>query len=324
MNIFVQSAVEALYMCVRTVPVLAATLIVVDVLTVFGVINRLSFIVAPLAKTARLSPEGTLAFIASVGSTMSADSMTAGYYREGRMRGREALLSAQANSISEYLRESFTYFLPVVIPLLGVGPGILYVSAFLMNAAMKIAFVLTMGRWITPDSEYGTALVNERYTIPSGAPQARRPILESQMRKSAGMVFRITALLFVASFAIIILDKSGLLGFISVLVKPIMAKLQIPESLFVPICGYIASPTAGAAALGTMYKAGEISLYCTTAAALIGGILSLTVATVRYTIPRNIALFGPKVGGVNVVVGFGLAFFSRALLIIVMAGIFLR
>ncbi len=325
MNLFVDSAVEALHMCVRTVPILTATLIAVDVLRVLGVMSRLSFIVAPIARAARLSKEGTLALIASVGSTISADSMTAGYYREGRMRGRDALLSAQANTIPAYLRESFTYFLPIIIPLLGVGPGILYVSAFLMNAAMKIAFVLTAGRWITPNcANGGTVAMDVRTTVASEDRQSRRGILAGQLRKSAGMILRITSLLFAASFVIIVLDKSGLLSFISVLVKPTMAMLQIPESLFVPICGYIASPTAGAAALGTMYKAGEHSLYCTAAAALIGGILSLTVATVRYSIPRNIAMFGPKIGGVNVAVGFGLAFFSRALLIIVMAGIFLR
>lgn len=324
MNLIAESAAESLHMCIRTVPVLASTLIIVDVLTVFGIINRLSFIVAPIARTARLSQEGTLALIASVGSSMSADSMTAGYYREGKMRGREALLSAQANSIPAYLREACTYFLPVIIPLLGVGPGILYVSAFFMNAAMKIAFVLTAGRWITPDAANGTVAINAQSGIACDGWTSRCRILVDQIRKSAGMVLRVMSLLFATSFAIILLDKSGVLDFISMLVKPVMVILQIPESLFVPICGYIASPTAGAAALGTMYKAGETSLYCTAAAALIGGILSLIVATIRYTIPRNIALFGPRVGITNVAVGFGLAFFSRVLLIIGIAGVFLR
>jgi hypothetical protein len=41
----------------------------------------------------------------------------------------------------------------------------------------------------------------------------------------------------------------------------------------------------------------------------MGGFLSLVISTLRYTIPRNIALFGPRVGCINVTIGFGIAFF---------------
>lgn len=323
MNIIIASLLEALHMCIRTVPVLAASILAVDVLTAFGIINRFSFIIAPIARMARLSRESTLALVTSIGSTMSADSMTASLYRKGNIRGREALLSSQANSIAAYLRETFTYFVPVVIPLLGIGPGIIYVSAFILNVLFKLVFVLGAGRWLAPKSLINEPMADEKTSL-------RQHILPSQkcltgiLRQSMRTMLHITAVLFVASLLITLLDKTGNLRFVSIFVNPVMTMLQIPEDLFVPVFGYIASPSAGAAAIGTMYKAGSVSLYCTAAAALVGGMLSIIISTIRYTIPRNIALFGPKIGGVNAAVGFGMAVLSRVVMLVAIAVFFLQ
>ena len=136
------------------------------------------------------------------------------------------------------------------------------------------------------------------------------------------MTVRITAVLFAASFVVTLLDSLGYLAILSRPVKPVMASLGIPERLFIPICTYLARPAAGAAAIGTLYKNGDASFYCAAAGALLGGTLSLIFATVRYTIPRNIALFGPRIGGINAAVGFTLAFTSRIASLVVVALLF--
>jgi hypothetical protein len=318
------AAIQAAFLCLRTMPILIATLVVVDVLTVLGVLKRLSFIVAPIARVARLSEASTLALVTAVGSTLSADSMTARFFQEGRIRGREALLSAQANTIPAYLRECFTYFIPVVVPLLGVWPGVLYVSAFLLNAFLKVGFVLLTGRWIAGNCDDRGASGYAKDDSAKLEWDNRMAAIGRLLKKSTIMIIRVSLLLFVSTFVIILLDKLGYLDSVSVVVKPLMSFLSIPDHLFMPICGYIASPTAGAAALGTFYKAGEISMYCTAVGALIGGALSLTIATLRYTIPRNIAMFGPRVGSANAALGFSFALASRITLVVVIVLLFRR
>jgi len=324
MQTVIGAALQAWHMCLRTIPVLAATLVVVDVLTALGILKRLAFIVAPIARAARLSESATLALVTAVGSTLSADSMTARLFQKGKIRGREALLSAQANTIPAYLRECFTYFIPVVVPLLGVWPGVLYVSSFLLNAFLKVVFVLLTGRWIAGNCDDRGASGfakddSDKLECDNGMADIWR-----LLKKSSTMIVRVSLLLFVSAFVMILLDKLGYLDSVAVVVKPLMSFLSIPDDLFIPICGYIASPMAGAAALGTFYKANEISLYCTAVGALIGGVLSLTMATLRYTIPRNIAMFGPRVGSANAALGFIFALVSRITLIVVSVLLFRR
>ena len=53
-----------------------------------------------------------------------------------------------------------------------------------------------------------------------------------------------------------------------------MEFLKLPEEFFAPVCGYMASAKIGASAVGTLYKSGKQSHYCTTVAALLGDINS--------------------------------------------------
>ena len=109
-------------------------------INVLGVLNKLSFSFSDF-KIAGLSKESTLSLITAIGSVTSADFMTARLFKEGKIGKFETVISAQANTIPGYLHETFTYLIPVVIPLLGVGPGILYTSAFLLNALLKILLI---------------------------------------------------------------------------------------------------------------------------------------------------------------------------------------
>jgi hypothetical protein len=313
MQILYESLFAALKMCGMTLPVLVATLVITDLLLVTGILSRLFFIVAPIARVARLSESTTLAFMTSIGSTLSADSMTSRLYREKTIGGLEALISAQANGIPGYLRETFTYFLPVIIPLLGPGPGSIYMGTFFLTVLLKMLFVCMAGRRIVSESSDGKTetATSEKSENDVVAMPSWREALGKRLGKTLCMVVRITAVLFAASFVVTLLDSLGYLAILSRPVKPVMTSLGIPERLFIPICTYLARPAAGAAAIGTLYKSGDISFYCTTAAAILGGILSLFFATVRYTLPRNIALFGPRIGGFNAAIGFSLALSSR-------------
>ena len=300
-------------MCGRTLPVLITTLVFTDLLVVTGVFNRLFFILAPIARMARLSASTTLAFMTSIGSTLSADSMTSRLYREKSIGGLETLISAQANGIPGYLRETFTYFLPVIVPLLGPGPAVIYMGAFFITVLLKILFVVTTSRRIVRVDADGTAGggTPETGITANGTMPSWLAAFTARCRKTLLMALRISAVLFTASFAVTLLDSLGYLAILSSPVKPVMTLLGIPDRLFIPICTYLVRPAAGAATIGTLYKSGDISFYCTSAGALLGGTLSLIFATVRYTLPRNIALFGPRIGGLNAAIGFSLALTSR-------------
>ena len=326
MQILSDSLFTALKMCGMTLPILVTTLIITDILVVSGVFNRLFFLVAPIARAARLSESATLAFMTSMGSTLSADSMTSRLYREKKIGGFETVISAQANGIPSYLREVFTYFLPVVVPLLGAGPGAIYMGAFFLTVLLKMLFVFTAGKRIVRVPPADGATVNNNALDRTGTTGTSSwyAVLKAQFQKTLLLILRITAVLFTASFAVTLLDALGYLTFLSQPVKPVMALLDIPDKLFVPICTYLARPAAGAAAVGALYKNGDMSLYCTAAGALLGGSLSLVFITVRYTLPRNIALFGPRIGGFNAAVGFSLAMISRVSLLAVVALLFRR
>jgi hypothetical protein len=315
MSLITESILESLSICLNTLPTLCISLLIFDILNALGVLNKLSFLVSPISKIAGLSKESTLSLITAIGSVTSADFMTARLFKEGKIGKFETVISAQANTIPGYLHETFTYLIPVVIPLLGVGPGILYTSAFLLNALLKILLIFFAGTFLSNRSSLPVYTDNQ--ILVKSTTFSSKALIDS-FKKTSKMIFRITTLLFFASFIVICLDKYGALNFLSVFIKPVMEFLKLPEEFFAPVCGYMASAKIGASAVGTLYKSGKQSHYCTTVAALLGGILTLLIVTIRYTIARNISLFGPFLGSLNTALGFTTALLSRIIIITVL------
>lgn len=140
---------------------LCISLFIFDILNVLGILNKLSFLVSPISKIAGLSKESTVSLITAIGSVTSADYMTASLFKEGKIGKFETVISAQANTIPGYLHETFTYLIPVVIPLLGVGPGILYTSAFLLNALLKVMLICIAGIFLSKRSSLPVFIDNQ-------------------------------------------------------------------------------------------------------------------------------------------------------------------
>ena len=132
-----QAGRETLAIAGRTLPIIAVSLIVVELLSAYGLLRKLQGIFAPLVRLGRLPAEAGPALAASIGSALTADTVIASHYRPGRLDRNQALLSAQANTLPSYVTETFTYMMPVMVPALGHPVGWFYLSAFLFAGVLK-------------------------------------------------------------------------------------------------------------------------------------------------------------------------------------------
>jgi hypothetical protein len=58
------------------------------------------------------------------------------------------------NSIPAYIREIFTYQIPVVVPALGLAAGSIYAAIFMVTALVKILLVVFLGRACLEERSY--------------------------------------------------------------------------------------------------------------------------------------------------------------------------
>ena len=128
-----------------------------------GLLRRISVFSRPLVAVAHLPEVCASSFIVSLGSTVAANSMIARFHKDDLIQPKEVFLCTMVNSIPAYIREIFTYQIPVVVPALGLVAGGLYAMVFMVTGLVKIAVVIILGR----------IMLGER-TIAAGDPSANR------------------------------------------------------------------------------------------------------------------------------------------------------
>lgn len=311
MSTIIQAIYDTLAVVSRTLPVIGITLIVMEVLSALGVFQRVQYFFIPLVRLARLPGTSGPALMTAIGSPLTADTLIAADHRAGRLDHRQTLLAAQANTLPSYITETFTYMVPVMLPALGRKPGMIYLTGFLLTGVIKFFLIITIGRCS------GSLSKPESPVSGHTAKQALScRIIQSAFLRGAKTLFRISLILIPATLLTTLALRAGLLSNVVRNLKPFLYHFGLPESVVIPILGFTASPMAGAAAIGTLFKGGAVDANAAGMAALLGSLLALPVFALRYSWVRNISIFGPGLGTLNTLISVGIGMASRLMVII--------
>jgi hypothetical protein len=253
-----------------------------------GALSRISSLSRPLISVARLPEVSASSFVVSLGSTVTANGMIARFREEGLLEDREVFLCAVVNSIPAYIREIFTYQLPVVIPALGLAAGGLYSMIFMVTALVKILLVVLLGRIFLRERPSR----GEGFGHP-GRVSARRAVAAA-FRGQIRLFARIALVYVLMTLLVFALQDRGAFEILSAV--PLAGILPIPAESLVPLASYVASPILGISMLGPMIHSGSLSVMQAMVVLMLGSMLMLPIFALKSLVPNYTALFGPRLG----------------------------
>jgi len=293
-----------------------------------GLFKRLEFIGRPLVRLANLPKESAITFVTSMGSVLAGNTMLAQFHREKAIDAKQTFLSALLNSIPVYIKETFTYQIPVIIPILGIKIGGIYFLSFLAAGFARLLFVIYFGKITLTNSKTNkksvdSVLSNNQSNISNrfdrqAVRQTLTP-LDNEPRKTFGLlrgehlrgfrelltstfkreirVFLKISLVFVSmTFIVFLLMNNGILNRLKDVVQPLTDFFKLPPSAAIPVSTYMLSPLVGATSIGTMTREGLLSDLQSIVACMLGGLLMLPVFTLRYSLAKYTAIFGVSLG----------------------------
>lgn len=258
------------------------------ILVELGLLSPISHLARPIVSVAHLPEICASSFVVSLGSTVAANSMVARFMHDESLENREVFLCTMINSIPAYIREIFTYQIPVVLPALGIFAGSLYASVFMVTALVKIVVVVILGRVFFQPRSYGAAASSPHKNV--SLSQAFFKVIHSQKR----VFLRIASVYIVVTFLIFLLRDQGVFESLGIL--PLAGLFGIPPESMVPLTTYVASPILGISMLGPMIRGGSISEIQAMIVLMLGSMFMLPVFAVRSMVPNYTALFGPRLG----------------------------
>ncbi|MFP8953212.1 nucleoside recognition protein [Natrialbaceae archaeon A-arb3/5] len=269
----------------------------------YGIVDVIARVGRYLTEPANLPDEVGTAILTNTVSVTAGYGMLAEFRESGLLDDRATLIAVVINTFFGFVQHIFTYYGPVLVPILGLQAGLLYVGA---RAGISLAITiigLLAGALLLRGYEYDSAALD-----PDTPDDERRTNREKCHQAGAKTVDRLRSIVprlaIVYSIVFLALEYVDLEALTAV-ADPITSLVGLPGAAVPVILVALVDPTSGAIAIAPMI--GDVfTAQQAVITLLIGSLLSLTVGTIKRSIPFQYGIWGAEFGTKVIVVNTGL------------------
>ena len=262
----------------------------------FGAVEYVAALSRPITGPANLPDEVGTAILATATSPTAGYGMLAEYRESGLLDDAATLVAITINTFFGFVQHIFTFYVPVLIPILGLEVGVLYVGA---RAGISLAITLA-------GIAAGAVLLSEENVDRSALPAAdgsgtdedertrREKVVDAAERTWSKLRTIVPRLALVYALVAVLTARVDLAALLAG-VEPLTALAGLPPESVAVVAVFAVDTTSGAAAiapqLGAPFTAREA-----VATMLIGGIVSFAFSTFKRSIPFQYGIWGPEFG----------------------------
>jgi hypothetical protein len=282
-----------------------------DLLVRLGAIDRIAALSRYLTRPANLPDEVGAAILTTAASTTAGYGMLAEFRESGALDDRATLVAVTINTFFGFVQHIFTFYAPVLIPILGLEVGLLYVGS---RAAIALAITLTgvlagglllseanvsREATVTVETDGGEAGGDDEG--PESLAGKARAAAGKGVSKSRDILPRLALIYTAVALLTTYYDLTSVTG----AADPLADLVGLPVAAVPVIAVFAIDTTSGAAAiaplLGTTFTPEQA-----VATMLVGGIVSFAVSTFKRSIPFQYGIWGAEFGSKVVAVNTAL------------------
>ena len=303
----------------RIAALISVSVYLANVAVAFGLVERIAGLSRLLTGPANLPDEVGTAILTTTASTTAGYSMLADLRESGYLDDEATLIAVVMNTFFGFAQHVFTYYIPVLIPILGVEVGVLYVS---LRAVIALAITLVgilagslllSARNVDEDAQLDPDELDD-------ADQTSTERLLAAWERTRPTLRRLIPRLLVVYTVVTLLVNQYDLTAITGSADPLVAVVGLPAAAVPVIAVYTFDTTAGAAAiaplLGDLFTPQQA-----VATLLLGSIISFAVSTFKRSIPFQYGIWGPEFGTKVIAVNTALKIVFISLTIVVLLAI---
>jgi hypothetical protein len=314
---------EALWRVVWISVLIAAGMFLANLAVAFGAVERFAGLSRHLTGPANLPDAVGTAVLATTASATAGYGMLAEFRESGALDDRATLVAVTMNTFFGFAQHVFTYYVPVLIPILGLRVGVMYVGA---RAAISLAITLVgvaAGALLLSGANVDRAALDPSVVEADGG-DAETPTRADRLREAATstgtklkrIVPRLAIVYTVVTVLVARYDPTAL----TALADPITALVGLPGAAVAVVVVFALDTTAGAATVAPLVGS-TFSPRAAVATMLIGGIVSFAVSTFKRSIPFQYGIWGPRFGSKVIAVNTALkvVFIAVAVAVLLLA-----
>jgi len=285
-----------------------------NLLVAFGLVERIAVLSRYLTRPANLPEEVGSAILTTAASTTAGYGMLAEFRESGVLDDRATLVAVTVNTFFGFVQHIFTFYAPVLIPILGLEVGLAYVGA---RAGVSLAITLTgmlAGALLLTErnvdreaarrleADGGAAGDSASTADADEVPDTPRAKLRDSVEKGLAKTRDIVPRLVFIYVAVTLLTTYYDLASVTSAADPLAAVTGLPAAAVPVIAVYTLDTTNGALVLAPLVEQGVFTTRTAVATMLLGGIVSFAVSTFKRSIPFQYGIWGAEFGSKVVLV----------------------
>jgi hypothetical protein len=324
-NALLPVVVEVLPRVARIAVLIALGVFLANLAVGFGVVERIAGLSRYLTQPANLPDEVGTAILTTAASTTAGYGMLAEFRESGLLDDRATLVAVTINTFFGFVQHIFTFYAPVLIPILGVEVGVLYVgSRALVALGITLAGVVAGALLLSAENVDRTATVaadgGGRRNHGDDDPDTPREVVVRAWDRTLPKLRRIVPRLAVVYTLVVVLTRTYDLTALTRAADPLATVVGLPGAAIPVIAVFALDTTAGAATIAPLVGV-EFTPRQAVATMLLGGIVSFAVSTFKRSIPFQYGIWGPSFGSKVVVVNtaFKIVFIGLAVTVVLYA-----
>ncbi len=302
----------AIYL-VKAIILITAGVIIANVVLESNWLRKLSPLIRPFCRASNLPKECVFSLFASFFNPTAGKSTLAGFYHEGKIGDKETILTVVMCTFPIVIGESLLRVqAPIALVLLGPFIGGIYICLNLFSSFLQTfaAFLYSKSRF--PPQKDVEEEINFDVNRTS---QNQNQKLKTALKKSFTTLKKIIPIMVVAFLIVDLLSRFGLMHTISLFFDPVLKLLDLPGACITALIADLAHFSAGYAIVAALLTKGVITAKQAILTLLIGSMLIISVAYLKYTLSTNISLFG-KLGVKITVINYMSSMTSKLLMIL--------
>ena len=285
-------------------------------LVAFGLVAKIALFSKYLTRPANLPDEVGSAIVTTAASTTAGYGMLAEFRESGRLSDRATLVAVTINTFFGFVQHIFTFYAPVLIPILGLHVGLMYVGARALIALGITLVGVLAGAVLLSGERASQSVVEADGGAESGAAASEPTVtadhpdtIEGKLRESARKGYEktrdILPRLAVIYTAVALLTANVDITRATAAADPLADLVGLPVAA-VPVIAVFALDTTNGALVIAPLIPGTFTPEQAVATMLVGGIVSFAVSTFKRSIPFQYGIWGAEFGSKVVAVNTAL------------------
>ncbi|MDK2790010.1 MAG: hypothetical protein PWP15_517 [Methanothermococcus sp.] len=266
--------------------IILLTMFIVSYIMNTGAMGKIGESLSPILRRLKINPFSISSILTCFFSPTIGYSILAEGLKENKLNKKEVIGTSLANSFPSVLSHTFTFFIPVVIPILGIT-GVLFVLIRLGVAFAKTVIGFLYLSIISKDCNFEMPHINK---------MDKKENAKKSFNSTLRFAKRLIPIMFFMMTLVIYLSKIGFFDYVERFVEPITNFLHLNPNVGILALTEVMNVHAAIVMAGGFLNEDILSSKEVLIGLIIGNVMTLSSRYAKHSLPLHVSLFGPKFG----------------------------